>query len=199
MLRLITRAALIMAVAVSDGARAQGIGAPLQLSPYAAPQPTPAAHVKVPANWHVVVGRIDPLSGESSRMAETAPKTTPVINSKTVPTELVMRCGFKSHGLQYARLTVRFGSLTGVGHFKKFETRYRFDEGSIYQFTATSKIGKNHAREFLLNQIQPDPGVEIATAKRLRMEFNFQSAGVTFLDFNVSGATQALNALACPN
>ena len=197
MWHLIAGLLLILGIAASGVARAQNAGQPLQLSPYATNQPAPAGHVKVPANWKVIVERADPLTGGTARVAQTAPKTAPVIDGKSVPTLLVMQCGFEFEGLEHSALSIRFASLTGVGHFKKFEARYRFDEGPVQEFTATSKIGKNHAHEFMLDSGDPDPGVEITGATRLRMQFNFQSAGTTFLDFNVSGATQTLHALAC--
>jgi hypothetical protein len=199
MWRLITGSLLILAIAVSGESHAQGVGQPLQLSPDAAAAPARTGHVKVPANWQVIIGRPDPLTGETSPKAQTTPKAPSIVNGKPVPTLLIMRCGYRVRGLEDASLSVRFASLTGVGHFKKFEARYRFDESDVQQFTATSKVGKNHAREFKLDSGNPDPGIEIAGATRLRMQMNFQSAGVTFLDFNVSGATQALDALACPD
>jgi len=199
MRRLITGSLLILAIAVSGVARGQSAGQPLQLSPYATNQPAPAGHVKVPVNWKIISGRPDPLTGETSPKAQTTPKVPPVVNGKPVPTLLIMRCGYRRQGLEDASLSVRFASLTGVGHFKKFEARYRFDESDVQELTATSKVEKNHAREFKLDSGDPDPGIEIAGAARLRVQMNFQSAGVTFMDFNVSGATQALNALACPD
>ena len=199
MWRLITGSLLILAIAVSGQAHAQGVGQPLQLSPGAAAAPARTGHVKVPANWQVIIGRPDPLTGETTPKAQTTPKAAPVINGKAVPTLLIMRCGYRVQGLEDAILSVRFASLTGAGHFKKFEARYRFDQGPVHEFTATSKTGKNRAREFLLEQNRPDPGVEITGATQLRMQFNFQSAGASFLEFNVSGATQTLNALACPD
>jgi len=93
---------------------------------------------------------------------------------------------------------VLFTSLTGAGHFKKFQTRYRFDEGPVRSMELTSSIGKNYARAIVLPNLgAPAPGVEIVGAARLRIEFDFKSAGVTFLDFNVSGAAEALKAIAC--
>jgi hypothetical protein len=196
MRRLTMGSALILAIAIATwgDVHAQGVGAPLQLTPGAA-----AAHTKIPPNWKIISSQPDPLTGETLRIAQTMPKTTPVIDGKSILTEFVVKCGIRSNGVERPFLSVRFASLAGVGHFKNFQARYRFDEGPVQVFTATSKLGKNHAREFMLDSGPPDPSVVIASATRLRMEFNFQSAGMTFLDFNVSGAAQALNALACPD
>jgi hypothetical protein len=38
---------------------------------------------------------------------------------------------------------------------------------------------------------------ELRSLAPLRVEFDFKSAGVTFLDFNVARATQAISALRC--
>ena len=144
----------------------------------------------------------------------TLPKSNPVIDGKAVETALVMRCSIMAKGMQDPQLVVVFTSLTGVGHFKNFDGRYRFDEGPIHGFAAQSISGKNHGRAISLPRFidisdipslqkipgfadQVDPGIEIAGATRLRIEFNFKSAGTSFLDFKVSGASQAISALGC--
>jgi hypothetical protein len=140
----------------------------------------------------------------------------PVIDGKPVSTGLAMQCTTDIRGKKTPtpQVAIVFLSLTGLGRFKKFSARYRFDEGPVHQFLAESSIGQNHARVIALPQglkmpdvpelaklpaldNEIDPGIEIAGATRLRVEFNFMSAGVTFLDFNVSGATQAITALGC--
>ena len=186
----------------------------MQLSPGHASAPAPPASVKLPSNWKLVTGQPEPLTGQSSRQVMTLPKADPIIDGKSVATALIMQCAHAVKGEQDPQLIVIFTSLTGIGHFKNFSARYRFDEGPVHNFAAQSVIGKNHARAIALPrqldvsdipslaklpglQSQVDPGIEVAGASRLRLEFNFQSAGVTFLDFNVSGATQAIGALGC--
>jgi hypothetical protein len=156
------------------------------------------------------------LTGQVRRSVMTFAKVTPVIDGKAVPTALIMQCSTDSEGktVPIPQLVVALTSLTGIGHFKKLSARYRFDEGPVRDFQAESITGKNHGRaialprppdlsnipeKYRLPELKNlvDPGVEIAGAARLRAEFNFMSAGVTFLDFNVSGATQAINALGC--
>jgi len=205
---------LIGAIAAASVARAQGAGAPMQLGPGQVAAPAPQASVKLPSNWKLVAGQPDPLTGQSLREVMTLPKADPTIDGKSVATALVMQCTRTVKGEPDPQLIVIFTSLTGVGHFKNFDARYRFDEGPVHSFAAQSVIGKNHARAIALprypdisdipglaklpaSQGPVDPGIEIAGAARLRIEFNFQSAGVTLLDFNVSGATQAIGALGC--
>jgi hypothetical protein len=217
MRRNFARLILIGAVGLSPAAHAQSAGAPLQLSPGHQPATTaaPPAPVKVSGNWKVIAVRPDPLTGQSFRQVITLSKTNPVIHGKSVATALLMQCSRVVKGLQDPQLIVVFTSLRGIGHFKNFGARYRFDEGPVHDFTGQSVIGKDHARAIALPRMidvseiaglpklpslesQVDPGIEIAGASRLRVEFDFRSAGVTFLDFNVSGATQAIDALRCP-
>ncbi len=142
----------------------------------------------------------------------TLPKTMPVIDGKTVTTGLILRCSRTATGSALRQLVFIFTSLTGVGHFKNFSARYRFDEGPVRNVDLSREIGKNHARAIvlpnpnaetapllakLLHDLPPDPGVEMAGATRLRIEFNFRSAGIAFLDFDVSGSTQAMRAVGC--
>jgi hypothetical protein len=170
----------------------------LQLSPGGGPQPASKADVKIPRNWKIVTGRADPLTDKATRVAMTRPKSTPVINGKSVATALMMDCNPDPRLSPGPVLVVAFDSLTGVGHFKTFESRYRFDEGPVHDFTATTTLGKNHSRALALPlSTRLDPGVEIAVAKRLRLQFNFRMGGVAFLDFDVSGSAQALAALGC--
>jgi hypothetical protein len=214
MLRGIKILLLIGALAAPAVARAQGTGTPLPLGAGHAAAPAPQAAVKLPSNWKLLTMQPDPLTGQSVPQVMTLPKANPVIDGKSVTTALVMRCASDSRGVPDPQLIAVFGSLTGVGHFKSFDARYRFDEGPVHDFAAQSSIGKNHARAIVLPryldvsdnpnlakllgpQRQVDPGIEIAGASRLRMEFNFKSAGTAFLDFNVSGATQAISALGC--
>jgi hypothetical protein len=214
MLRALKILLLAAAAGAPAGAAAQGTGAPLPLGTARAAAPAPHAPVKLPANWRLLTMQPDPLTGQTLPQVMTAPKANPVIDGKSVTTALVVRCSSASKGLPDPQLIVVFGSLTGVGHFKTFDARYRFDEGPVHAFAAQSVIGKNHARAIVLPryldvsdnptlaklvgaQGQVDPGIEIAGASRLRMEFNFKSAGAAVLDFNVSGATQAISALGC--
>ena len=172
----------------------------MQLSPGAANAPAPAGHVNVPHNWKIVTTRAEPLSGKITRFAMTKPKSTPIINGKSVASALMMECNPDPRLSPGPVLVMAFDSLTGIGHFKTFASRYRFDEGPVHDFTATSTLGKNHMRAFALPlSTRLDPGVEIAVSKRLRLELNFRTAGVTFLDFDVSGSRPALAALGCPS
>jgi len=185
----------ISVAVVSGSARAQGAGQPLQVGPGTTAS---ESGVKVPSNWKITPGGYEELTDEKSRMAITLPKSTPVIDGKSVTTGLVLRCEVNPSGPPIPRLTVIFTSLTGVGHFKKFQTRYRFDEGPVRSMELTSNIGKNYARAIVLPNLgAPAPGFEIVGATRLRIEFDFKSAGVTFLDFTVTGAPQAMRAIGC--
>jgi len=214
MLRGLKFSLLIGAVVAAGGVRGQGTATSSPPGAGHAAAPAPQAPVKLPPNWKPFIMQPDPLTEQNVPQVITLPKANPVIDGKSVTTALVLRCSSASRGVPDPLLIVVFASLTGVGHFKNFDARYRFDEGPVHSFAASSLIGKNHARTILLpryldvsdnptlakllgSQAQVDPGVEIAGASRLRMEFNFKSAGVAYLDFNVSGATQAISALRC--
>jgi hypothetical protein len=206
---------LIFAAAFSGSAQAAGPGTPLQLSPGNAGTAS-ALSARIPSNWKLRVSQPDALTGQVQRQVITLAKVNPVINGKSATTGLIMQCTTDIGGKKSPtpRLVIVLLSLTGVGHFKNFSARYRFDEGPVHQFVAQSTVGKDHARVIALPEAlkipstpqlaklpglenEVDPGVEIAGAARLRVEFNFLSAGVTFLDFNVAGATQAINTLGC--
>jgi hypothetical protein len=191
--------AFILIIGAAGDIYAQRAGAPLRLAPSGAPRPIPNAAIKVPHNWKIVTGRADPLTDKVIRLAMTRPKSTPVINGKSAPVALMMSCNPVPRLSPGPVLVVAFDELTGAGHFKTFAGRYRFDDGAVHDFTATTILGKNHSRTFGLPlSTRLDPGVEIAVSKRLRIAANFQAAGTAFLDFNVSGSPQALAALDCP-
>jgi hypothetical protein len=196
----------LLAVALGV-ARAQS-AEPLQLSPNTS---APEKGVKIPSHWKIIANGPEALTEEKSRTVMTLLKTMPVIDRKTVTTGLILRCSRTATGSALPQLVFIFTSLTGVEHFKNFSARYHFDEGPVH-IDLSSEIGKNHARGIalsnpnaetspmlakLLHDLPPDPGVEIAGATRLRMEFNFRSAGIAFLDFDVSGSTQAMRAVGC--
>jgi hypothetical protein len=191
--------AFILIVGTAGDTYAQRADAPLRLAPSGAPRPIPNTALKVPHNWKIVTSRADPLTDKVFRLAMTRPESTPVINGKSVPVALMMSCNPAPRLSPGPLLVVAFDGLTGAGHFKTFASRYRFDDGAVHDFTATTILGKNHSRTFGLPlSTRLDPGVEIAVSKRLRIAVNFQTAGTTFLDFNVSGSPKALAALDCP-
>jgi len=200
MRRGIQLAVFILISGLGGAAYAQNAGAPLQLAPDDTQPPPAKAGAKVPRNWKIVTSRPDPLTEKVRRMAMTRPKSTPVVNGKSIPTALMMNCNPAPKLSPGPILVVSFQSLTGVGHFKTFGARYRLDEGPVHDFTAETILGKDHSWTFALPfSTRFDPGVEIAVSRRLRLGVNFQSAGTIFLDFDVSGSQQALAALGCPS
>lgn len=191
--------AFILTIGTAGDTYAQRADAPLRLAPSGAPRPIPNAALNVAHNWKIVTSRADPLTDKVIRLAMTRPRSTPVINGKSAPVALMMSCNPIPRLSPGPVLVVAFDELTGAGHFKTFAGRYRFDDGAVHDFTATTILGKKHSRTFGLPlSTRLDPGVEITVSKRLRIEVNFQAAGTAFLDFNVSGSPQALAALDCP-
>jgi hypothetical protein len=191
---------LTLAIEIPGNAQAQQAGAPLQLAPSGTEQHGLAISAKLPHNWKIISRRPDPLTDKVTPVAMTRPKSTPVINGRSIPAALTMSCNPNPRLSPGPVLVVVFDGLTGVGHFKTFASRYRFDEGAVHDFTATTILGRNHSRAFALPlSTRLDPGVEIAVSKRLRLAVNFQTAGTSFLDFDVSGSPQALAALNCPS
>ena len=111
----------------------------------------------------------------------TRPKSTPVINGKSAPVALMMGCNPVPRLSPGPVLVAAFDGLTGAGHFKTFASRYRFDDGAVHDFTATTILGKNHSHTFGLPlSTRLDPGVKITVSKRLRIAVNFQAAGTSF-------------------
>ena len=59
-------------------------------------------------------------------------------------------------------------------------------------------IGRNGAHAMLLPKFgNEDPVADVVAAKRLRVEIDLPSARGTLLDFNVTGAADAVKAIAC--
>jgi len=186
---------IFVSMIIAEAAWAQRTGQPLQIGPGTT---APESRAKVPRNWNIISGSPNALTEQTSPMAITLAKTNPVIDGKSVATGLVMLCQTDPSEPPMPLIMVTFTSLKGVGHFKKFQTRYRFDEGPVHSMELKSTVGKNYARSIVLPNVgAPIPGVEIAGATRFRVEFDFKSAGVASLDFNVGGASQAMRAIGC--
>lgn len=198
--------ALILAVAVSVEARAQGAGAPLQLTPGGAAQPAPAVRGKVSSNWKIVTNRPDPLTEKTSRYAVDTPKTKPVLRGRPISAAAVLHCVMVyTNKPSEPELMLLFTGMEGVGHVKNLPTEYRWDEGRIHSFMLKG-TGKTGARAIVLPKLispvpdavpSEDPISDIIAANRLRVEVTFESAGKVFLDFDVSGAAQALGVVDC--
>ena len=93
--------------------------------------------------------------------------------------------------------------LTKLGYLRNLASRYRFDEGPVHSFRSHA-TGKQGTRGIVLrkldmppNTVLEDPAGEIVTAKRLRFEVSLDNKSTVFLDFNVTGADDAINALSC--
>ncbi len=186
---------------VGGSARAQAPSAPLHINPAAAPPPAAsgAAHAAVPSNWKIVDAGRDPVTERPMRMAITLPKSDSAKNGRSGATGLAIICFSANPNIPtHPELALVFTAVTGVGRYKKFAARYRFDEGPIYNPTLTSDVGKNGTRRFILpTSSDPSPATEITGASQFRAEVNLHSAGIVFLDFNVAGAAAAIKAIAC--
>lgn len=92
---------------------------------------------------------------------------------------------------------ILFTSLPRPKHAKAITTRYRFDEGPVRDYKL--KLGgKNGAHALLLPKFaHEDPIADLAAAKRLRVEIDLPGPGATLIDFNVTGAADAVTAVAC--
>jgi len=148
--------------------------------------------------WKVMNAQRDPLTDQTARYAKTTPKSDPIQNGKPVTTALIIKCGtIYVSGPTHPELMILFTSLTGTGHVKNIETRYRFDEGPIRDYKLSSG-GKAGARAILLPKLSnQDPIADLIAAKRLRVEVNLPHAGMTLLDFNVANASEAIQAISC--
>jgi hypothetical protein len=206
MLRWLGLSILVLTVSASSDARSQGAGAPLQLSPGGTANLPRENHAKIPGNWKIIVNKPDPLTDKPSRYAVDLPKTKPVFHGQAVTVALVMHCVtvFLNKPSE-PELMLLFTGMTGIGHINNLPTNFRWDEGPIHSFMLKG-TGKTGARTIVLPRLispapelvaSQDPVSDIVEAGRLRVEVTFQSAGMVFLDFNVSGAAQAISALAC--
>ncbi len=188
-----------LALAAAGGAKAQAQGAPLLLGPPAnSALNKPAA---IPKNWKLVDSGRDPFTEKSVRMAITSPKPGSSHNAKLGSVRLRIECvsDYTSELTRGANEVTRpaaviaFATLPGIRSYKKFTTRFRFDEGPIYSLTLPSEIGKNGLHRLVL----PTPVANLAAANEFRAEVNLHSAGIVYLDFDVAGAATVINAVAC--
>jgi hypothetical protein len=206
MWRLIARSAVILTIAASGEARAQRMGAPLGLSPGATAEPAPAVRGKVPSNWKIIANRPDPLTEKASRYAVDTPKTKPVFHGRPISAAAVLHCvTVFTNKPSEPELVILLTGMEGVGHIKNLPTEYRWDEGRIHSFTLKG-TGKTGTRAIVLPKLvspvpdvvpSEDPISDLVTANRLRAEVSLPSAGKIFVDFDVSGAAQALSAVDC--
>lgn len=149
------------------------------------------------ANWKIVTKK-DELTEQELRFAAMTPKSNPMQQGKYVTTVLILRCAivFLNRPTQ-PELMILFTSLTGMWHVKNFHTRYRFDEGPVRDYRL-SVAGRGGANAIVLPKFpDQDPVADLVAAKRLRVEVTLPSGGPTLLDFNVTGAINAVRAISC--
>ncbi len=147
--------------------------------------------------WKIASER-DQLSDRVSRFAVAMPKSDPVMQGKSVTTALIIKCaGVAQTPRAHPELMILFTSLPQTKHTKALATRYRFDDGAVRDYTLKLS-GRNGAHAMLLPKFSnEDPVADVVAAKRLRVEINLSSTGATLLDFNVTGAADAVKAIAC--
>jgi len=147
--------------------------------------------------WKIATER-DQFADRVSRFAVTLPKSDPVVQGKSVTTALIIKCaGVAQTRPAHPELMILFTSLTKTRHIKTIATRYRFDDGAVRDYKLKLS-GKNGAHTILLPKLgNEDPVADLVAAKRLRVEIRLAGAGATLLDFNVTGAGDAVKAIAC--
>jgi hypothetical protein len=153
---------------------------------------------KVANGWKIINGQRDPLTEQAATFAVTMPAADPVQHGRPITTALVIKCA-TAFGPDTTRLElmILFTSLNGGGRTKTIETRYRFDDGPVRDYRLAS-AGKPGTRAIVLPKFSDqDPIADIVAAKRLRVEVNLPETGTTLLDFNVSGASEAIHAVSC--
>jgi len=188
----------LMLAAGATQARAQG--APLQLLDprQATPNTSAAGPAHVPKNWKIVDNGRDPLTEKPSRWAITLPKSDSTKSGKPGAVGLILRCLSNDlDGPTHPAATLVFTSLANVGNYKRFPINYRFDEEAVHGTVLTSAAGKGGVRNVGLPSLVDDRFADIGATKQLRIEIDLRTAGVMFLDFDVSGAAEASKALAC--
>ncbi len=147
--------------------------------------------------WKIEAER-DKLTERVSRFALTLPKSGPVMQGKSVTTALIITCaGGAPARPTHPELMILFTSLPRAKHAKAIATRYRFDDGTVRDYKL-KVIGRNGAHAMLLPKFgNEDPVADVVAAKPLRVEIDLPSARGTLLDFNVTGAADAVKAIAC--
>ncbi len=147
--------------------------------------------------WKIAAER-DQLTDRLSHIAVTVPKSDPVQQGKSVTTALIIKCGSAfTTGPTHPQLMILFTSLGEMWHIKTFHTRYRFDDGPVRDYKL-KVIGRKGAHAIMLPKFSnEDPAADLVAAKRLRVDVKLPKAENTVLDFNVTGAADAVRAIAC--
>lgn len=188
-----------MLASAGEAHHAHAQGAPLLLGPPAnSALNKPAA---IPKNWKLVDSGRDPFTEKLVRMAITPPKPGSSHNAKLGSVGLRIECVYdyseeltrNANEVTRPVAVIAFAPLPGIRSYKKFATRFRFDEGPIYSLTLPGEIDKNGIRKLIL----PTPVANLAAANEFRAEVDLHSAGIVYLDFNIAGAARVIEALAC--
>src|SRR5208282_192407 len=152
------------------------------------------APAQIATAWKIEAER-DKLTERESRFALTVPKSDPVMQGKSVTTALIITCAGEAPARPaHAELMILFTSLPRAKHAKAIATRYHFDDGAVRDYKL-KVIGRNGAHAMPLPKFgNEDPVADVVAAKRLRVEIDLPSERGTLLDFNVTGAADAVKA-----
>jgi hypothetical protein len=138
----------------------------------------------------------DPLTKEKHPYMSTAGKGAVRQFGHPVSSQLVIFCAQPpEQGVPYLSVDFWFSERVAVGGVK---TRIRFDTGLVHEREIE---GSDNGNQFtLLRRLRSDDGFgldEFETSKKLRTQVSLPWAGDTVIEFDTSGASEALNKMPC--
>jgi len=141
----------------------------------------------------------DPLTKEKHPYMSSAGHGAIRQFGRTVSSQLIIYCvQLPEQGVPYPSVDLLFSEKVGVGDLT---ARFRFDTGLVHvremeashngnQFPLLTGLGS------ILIQYK-EPFDEFKTSKKLRTEVSLPWAGDTVIEFDTSGASEALNKMPC--
>jgi hypothetical protein len=159
--------------------------------PAPAAKPANAAKQEKFGAWIVTLHK-DEVSDEVKPFALDEAKTRPLQHGNPIRGVLAIRCATVLPNQPPApQLVMVMYGLGKIGHRQHYSARFRVDEKMVYDFDA-ALVGTQDSFLFPFYAAG-----EIRDAKRLRLEILFPHQAPALFDFDITGSTAAITALAC--
>jgi hypothetical protein len=138
----------------------------------------------------------DPLTKERRPYMSSAGQGAIRQFGHTVSSQLIIHCAFPfEQGVPHLSVDLRFSDSVAVGGVK---ARFRFDTGPVHE--REIRAGSGNQFPFLVGSGSDESKTsfhEFKTSKKLRTQVKLPWAGDTVIEFDTSGASEALNRIPC--
>ena len=140
----------------------------------------------------------DPLTKEKHSYMSSAGKGTIRQFGHTVSSQLIIFCvPLPEQGVPFPAVDLLFSERVGVGDLT---AQFRFDDGLVHvrEMGAESHNGNQFSLLLDLGSVEYQSSFdEFKTSKKLRTQVSLPWAGDTVIEFDTSGASEALNKIPC--